>query len=105
METSKKQRKHFDNKQKAQSVKRHFAEDVAISVICDELGIRVSQFYQWQRQLFEGGEHAFDRNEGYQEKVLRNQIESLEKKLAQKDTVLVELLEEHVRLKKSLGDS
>jgi transposase-like protein len=104
METSKKQRKHFDNRQKVQALKRHFVEGVAISAICDELGIRVSQFYQWQGQLFEGGERAFDRSEGDQVKVLKNQIENLEKKLTRKDTVLAELLEEHVRLKKSLGD-
>jgi transposase-like protein len=77
METSKKQRKHFDNRQKVQALKRHFVEGVAISAICDELGIRVSQFYQWQGQLFEGGERAFDRSEGDQVKVLKNQIENL----------------------------
>src|SRR3989339_977948 len=97
-------RRHFDGEEKVRAIRRHFVEGVAISTICDELGIQVSMFYQWQRQLFEHGKRAFEIKESVHERNLQSKLESAEKKLAKKDSVIAELLEEHVKLKKSLGE-
>lgn len=50
------ERRHFTASQKVALVKRHLLEGVAISDLCDEAQITPTQFYQWQKQLFEGRE-------------------------------------------------
>jgi transposase len=86
-------------------LKRHLVEKVPVSDLCDELGLNPTVFYGWQKQFFENGAAAFER------KGKRNRstpearkIEKLEAKLAQKNEVLVELMQEHVELKKELGE-
>lgn len=61
---------------------------------------------QWQKPLFENGEKAFEPTGNQQRKTSYEQkIDKLKSKLVQKNEVLAELLEEHVKLKKILGNS
>ena len=57
-------------------------------------------------QFFEHGGAAFAPPEraSRREEALKERIEFLEAKLRKKDSVLAELMEEHVALKKSLGE-
>jgi len=78
----------------------------AISALCEEHGIQPSLFYNWQRQFFENGTRAFeggpaDRSENQ----LHKEIAHLEDRLRRKHEVLSELMEEHIQLKKELGES
>jgi transposase len=102
-----KQRRHFDGTQKVAILKRHLIDKVPISNLCDELDIYPTQFYAWLKEFFENGHAAFDngRKAKSVEDAKDHKIEQLEAKLQRKDTVLAELMEEHVLLKKSLGDS
>ena len=62
-------------------------------------------FYQWQKQLFEQGAAAFERKAGKRTTdAQQRQIAQLQEKLAKKNEVVAELLEEHVQLKKELGE-
>jgi hypothetical protein len=61
-------------------------------------------FYRWQKQFFENGAKAFE-NEAGQQKPLERKIENLEAKLQTKNEVVAELMEEHLKLKKSLGET
>ncbi|MEW6203274.1 MAG: transposase [bacterium] len=101
----KKQRKFYTATEKVAILRRHFIEKVPVSAICDEYRIKPSVFYHWQKVFFENGANAFcgkadNGGRKYQEKITR-----LEEKLKKKDEVLGELMEEHVALKKSLGES
>jgi hypothetical protein len=63
----------------------------------------------WQKQLFENGTLAFERrtnnaNRRRQEDAAARKIAQLEAKLQQKNEVVAELLQEHVQLKKELGE-
>ena len=68
-------------------------------------------FYNWQRQLFEDGSIVFERkaktaNKKRQDDARSVKIEQLEAKLQNKNNkneVLAELLEEHLKLKKAVG--
>jgi hypothetical protein len=51
-----------------------------------------------------GALHPFQKDKGAQAVKLEKQMAKLEGKLAQKNEVLAELMEEHVKLKKSLGE-
>jgi predicted RNase H-like nuclease (RuvC/YqgF family) len=63
-------------------------------------------FYRWQKELFENAASAFQTKERPSRQLEEKQkrIEFLEKKVQRKDEVLVELMTEHVALKKSLGE-
>ena len=102
-----KQRRHFDGPQKVAILKRHLVDKVPISDLCDELDIHATQVYDWLKKFFENGHAAFDngRRSKSVEDANHHKIERLEAKLQRKDSVLAELMEEHVLLKKSLGES
>jgi transposase-like protein len=102
---SSKQRRHFDGSQKVAIVKRHLVDKVPISDLCDEFQILPTQFYQWQKQLFEEGASAFAAKGGRPKVDPRDQqIARLQAKLVEKNEVVAELLQEHVQLKKDLGE-
>jgi transposase len=101
------ERRHFSGPDKVAILKRHLIEKVAVSDLCDELDIYPNQFYGWLKEFFENGHAAFDngRKSKSVEDAQQKKIEQLEAKLQRKDSVLSELMEEHVQLKKSLGES
>ena len=100
----KKLRKKFSAKEKVSILRRHLLDKVPVSDLCDELGIAPTVFYRWQKQFFENGSVAFERSNGRKAKAEAERIEYLEAKLHKKDEVLGELMEEHVALKKELGE-
>lgn len=102
-------RRYFSPEQKVAALRRHLLEKVPISELCEELQIAPSLFYLWQRDFFENGQAAFEsKADGRQakkaESLQQEKIERLEAKMHRKDEVLAELMEEHVALKKSLGE-
>jgi len=102
-------RKHFTPEQKVAIVRRHLLEKVPISDLCEQYGIQATQYYNWQKQLFENGAPAFDRkqnraNQRRQVDAETRRIAQLEAKLAQKNEVIAELMEENVKAKKANGE-
>lgn len=101
-------KKYFTPEQKVAIVRRHLLENVPVSDVCEELDIHATQYYTWQKQLFENGAVAFERrpnkaNQRRQENAREKKIAQLEEKLQRKNEVVAELLEEHVQLKKAVG--
>jgi transposase len=101
-----KTRRHFSGSEKVAILKRHLLEKVPVSDLCDELDIGPNLFYRWQQEFFENGHAAFqnDRKSKALEDAKQRKIEQLEAKLQRKNEVLSELMEEHVQLKKELGE-
>lgn len=99
-----KQRKHFTAGDKVKFLRRHLLEKVPVSQVCEEAGIQPTQFYKWQQIFFENGTAAFERPGRPQTPAQEQRIAFLESKIQRKDEVLAELMEEHVALKKSLGE-
>lgn len=103
-------RRHFNAEEKVAILRRHLLEQVAVSKLCEEHGIAPSVFYHWQKEFFENGTAAFKGQAGRPgrpkkaEQVKDQRIAALEAKLRRKDEVIAELMEDHVRLKKELGD-
>jgi hypothetical protein len=79
-------------------------DHVAVSDLCDEYQLQPKIFYGWQKQFFENGTSAFARDENRQNRAETTRIQQLEDKLQRKNEVLSELMEEHVKLKKELGE-
>ena len=99
-----KQRKHWTASDKVKLLRRHLVEKVPVSQVCDEAGIQPTQFYTWQRIFFENGTTAFERQSKAENSAREQRIAFLESKLRRKDEVLSELMEEHIALKKNLGE-
>jgi transposase-like protein len=100
-----KRRRQIPSQDKANILKRHLVDKVPVSDLCDEYGIQPSALYTWQRKLFENAAVALE-SQGRakrQQKAEEEKITALRAKLARKDEVLAELMEEHVALKKALG--
>lgn len=107
--SSEKQRRHFTGREKMAILRRHLLEKVPVSQLCEENRIQPAQFYGWQKTLFEQGATVFDGSRGRAgngraQDAAAKRIAALEAKLQNKNEVVAELLEDHVRLKKELGD-
>lgn len=99
-----KKRHNYTPEEKVFILKRHLIERVPVSDLCDEYQLQPKIFYIWQQQFFENGASAFARDNNRQKRVEEKRIEQLEDKLRRKHEVLSELMEEHVKLKKELGE-
>jgi transposase len=103
--STRRERRHFTGQQKAAIVKAHLVDRVPISDLCEKHQIQLAQFYQWQKQLFENAEAAFERkNQPAGPSPQDRKIAQLEAKLATKNEVIAELMEENVKVKKECGE-
>ena len=103
-------RRRFSPEQKAAILRRHLADKVPVSDLCDEYQIQPSMFYTWQRQVLEnlGAALVTNRSQVHegraQQTRLEQRVEWLEAKVAKKDRVIAEISEEYVQLKKECGE-
>lgn len=103
MKTNTRKRKQYQAAEKVSIIRQHLIEKVSISDLCDEHRIAPSVYYRWQKQFFEGGEAAFEKTTKTAVSRLEQEVQQLEEKLARKDEVLGEVMEEYVTLKKRVG--
>ena len=97
-------RRHFSPEEKVTLLRRHFVEKVPVSELCEQNQLHPNVFYQWQKQFFENGAAAFERRGDSEAKKLGAQVSALQEKLAHKDSVIAEIMEAHVALKKGLSE-
>ncbi|MBV9763677.1 MAG: transposase [Acidobacteriaceae bacterium] len=101
-----KDRQHYTAKEKVTILRKHLIDHVPVSQLCDEYRLQPTVFYRWQKQFFENGEAAFAASAPKaNNSALEQKVATLEEKLQRKHEVLSELMEEHIQLKKSLGES
>lgn len=106
----KQSRRRFTPEQKATILRRHLVDKVAISDLCDEYHIQPTLFHLWQRQAFAQLSKALQdgrTRRGHTETASADKarVAALEARLAQKDTVIAEVSEEYLALKKKRGES
>ena len=109
MSKKKRVRRSYSTEEKAAIVRRHLADKVPVSDLCDEYKIQPSVFYTWQRAVFENLEAALERQADpskprSRERELERKVTALEARVAKKDSVIAEIGEEFVKLKKELGE-
>lgn len=104
---TKSRRRHFSAQEKAAIVKRHLIDRIPVSDLCDQFGLQPTQVYGWQKQLFENAAAAFElpSRKSKRDDAKDRQIAALQAKIQQKNEVVAELLQEHVQLKKGLGEA
>lgn len=102
-----KARRHFTDAIKADAVRRHLSDKVPVSDLADELNVQPSQIHGWVKQVLDQAEKAFDRSKGAGRKAQDAKdakISQLREKLASKNEVISELMEENVKAKKENGE-
>jgi transposase len=108
MSRQKRTRRNFSAEQKADILRRHLVDKIAISDLCDKHQIQPSLFYLWQRQAFENLSKAIepsvDRYAAQRQAAQEQKVAVLEARLAKKDSVIAEISAEYVALKKELGE-
>ena len=97
-----KPRKHTPD-QKVAILREHLLEQKPVSEVCQSYQLHPNVFYRWQKEFFEGGAAAFDKESSSQVSRLQRQIDALERQLVSKNEVLAEVMESYVRLKKNVG--
>jgi len=99
-----KTRKNYTPSEKVAILRRHLIDRVAVSDLCDEYQLQPALFYTWQKTFFENGASAFERKNVNPGAEYARVIAALHDKIQRKNEVVAELMEEHVRLKKELGE-
>ncbi len=101
-------RKRFTAEEKVRLLRLHLVEKQPVSDICEKHGLNPNVFYSWQKLFFENGAAAFSQvgsgHKDGQAKKLEKKITQLQIKLSHKDEVIAEIMADHVRLKKNLGE-
>lgn len=85
-------------------LKRHLVNGEEVSKVCEEARISPSAFYRWQEQLFSNGGKALELDSTARDSAAEKKVAYLESKLAKKDSVIAHLMQEHIELKKNLGE-
>jgi transposase-like protein len=104
------QRKRVTTEAKATIIRRHLADKVPISDLCDEYGVQPTSVYGWLRQVYDNLGLALEvpgrqaQAVSSREQALNRELESVKSKLARKDAVIAELSTEYIALKKSTGE-
>lgn len=101
---SKKTRNRFSVPEKVAILRLHLLEHTPVSDLCDQHGIHPTMFYRWQKELFENAAGSFERRSGHDGDGKDRKIVLLQQKLQRKHEVLSEIMEEHIKLKKELGE-
>ena len=99
-------RRRFSPEQKAQIVRRHLAGKEPVSALAEEFGLQPSQIHTWVNTVLAQADKAVEKSpeNGRAEKAKDLRIELLEARLANKNEVIAELLEENVKAKKEAGE-
>jgi transposase-like protein len=100
----KKQRRHYTLEEKVAILRRHLLDKEPVSKLCDEIGLKPTVLYRWQKEFFENGAAAFPEQRSITHSAEHERVAYLEKKIQTKNEVLAELMAEHVALKKTLGE-
>ena len=98
-----KSRKNHTAQEKAAILREHLIDQTPVSDLCDRHGIHPTIFYRWQKCLFENLHLLFDHGPGAHASDLQRQNQALKEKLAHKDMVIAQIMEEYVAVKKTLG--
>ena len=92
-------RRRFTAEKKADIVRRHLGDKVAVSDLADELGVQPSQIHTWVKHVLDQAEKALGPPPGVarREQAKDAQIIRLQAKLAAWNEVIAELMEANVQ--------
>jgi transposase-like protein len=104
-QTQDKPRRQFTPDQKFKIIKEQMTTKTSVTEICKKYDISAGNFYKWQEKFLKGALENFKKSDDGPTKSELRKIEELEKKNTRMQSVITEIVQENIELKKSLGDS
>lgn len=95
-----KEKRHYTAEFKVQILREHLENQVPVGKLCEQHNLNPNLFYLWKKELFNGALSTFSKAKtpvAQNEKITR-----LEEKLKYKDSLISEIVEDNLRLKKKL---
>lgn len=96
----KNQKRQFTPEFKVQVIREQLENQIPIGRICEQFNIKPSLFHLWKREFFAGAVGIFMKKKSQQETA---KLARLEEKLKDKDSLISEIVEDNLRLKKKLS--
>ena len=97
------QRKHYSSSEKVKILREDFEQNLAVPELCERYRIHPKQFYRWKKIFFEKAADVLSTRP--QSDSAQQEIARLQDRLNDRNDVIAELLEENLKLKKSVGAS
>ena len=97
------QRKRFSAKEKMMILRELLENKVQIGELAEKYHIHPNVIYNWKKILFEKGENLFDDKREKTSNKSEERIIRLESKLKDRNSLISEILEDNIRLKKTLN--
>ena len=92
-------RKH-SSEFKVKILREHLEQQVPIGKICEQYNLHPNLVYLWKKELFSGALDFFSKRKNNQKDEKLNRLEN---KLKDKDSLISEIIEDNLRLKKKLN--
>ena len=96
-------RKKYTAEMKVKIVREHLENQVSISELSERYGVHPNMIHKWKKDLFEGALETFSRKHKKQNERQSYKTRALEEKLKKKDTLIAEIIEENIQLKKNIN--
>lgn len=97
----KKGRRNYTAEFKVEVLREHLENQLPVGKICEQYNIHPNVFYIWKKELFSGAIDTFSKKKS--NKAEGEKISRLEAKLKDKDSLISEIVEDNLRLKKKLN--
>lgn len=98
--TNEPQRRAFTPQEKLAIVLEGLRGDTQVSAVCRRHGISSSRFYKWRDRAFRGAKDALSARPGRAKGT--GEVDRLKEQLQKKDTIIAEITEEILKVKKGL---
>ena len=94
------QRRAFTPAEKLAIVLEGLRGDTEVSAVCRRHGISSNRFYKWRDRVFKGAKDALSARPGRPKGT--GEVDRLREQLQRKDTIIAEITEEILKVKKGL---
>ena len=96
-------RTHYSAEKKVEILREHLENQVSMSELSRRYHIKASILHRWKKELFEGALDTFSKRHQKHDSNQSYKMQQLEDKVKDKDSLIVEILSDNIRLKKKLN--
>lgn len=97
-------KKRYSNDEKIMIVREHIDKNVPISDLADKYNVHPNAIYTWKKKMFESASDNFSKKDISSKKQLKEaekRIKDLEDTLSQRESLIAEIVNENIDLKKN----
>lgn len=93
-------KKRYSPEQKMKILREHLDNDVPVGELAARYGIDPNMIHQWKKNLFESAQEVFGTKGERESQRQSERIRQLEERLRDKDSLISELVDDNIELKK-----